>query len=460
MASVVKRKTQPPPRLPLESARGYESLIPVTSPPSLVESRTRSWLDTTMDPGIGTSAPLFDAEGRPTGISRYHFGRLHRKLRILRWLDRLQFDSFLDLASGCEHVPWLVRQRYGVEGHYSDLVHRMNLPLDGPQFGKLDHAVTLRLPRLPFPDRAFDVVVCSEVLEHLVRPVESIAELLRITNKALVLTSLEALSVNRWERFWQHHRVDTRKPHVDRNFLLLEELRAMFGPSAVIECLMNDPDQPASAFLPVAEQDALYSRLNDTGSLIAALRRAGNETRVVPGAMGILAVVARDGVPLASAAAHDDALPAWLLDRTLEEERIGHEILGIVAAWRQGLKPVPQEAVDALVQRTVADALRARLRCPDCRGPLEPDGLGLRCPACAQSFEGQYGVPILYAQREPDGEAALRDALDRLAGGDGTRRALIERVARRQRANEAPPSAIRRAAWWAESRLGMMGDDH
>lgn len=426
----------------------------------VVESRTQSWLDTTMDPGIGTGRPLFDAAGRPSGISHYQFGRLHRKLRILRWLDRLQFDSFIDLASGCEHMPWLVQQRYGVEGHYSDLVHRMNLPIDGPPFGKLDHAVTLRLPRLPFPDRAFDVVVCSEVLEHLVRPVESIAELLRITNKALVLTSLEALSVNRWERFWQHHRVDVRRPHVDRNFLLLEELRALFGPSAVLECLINDPDQPASAFASAAEREAGYARLDDSGTLIAALRRAAAETRVVPGAMGILAVVARDGAPLASAGAADDALPGWLLDRTLEEERIGQELLGIVAAWRQGLKPVPQDAVDALEQRPVAAALRDRLRCPDCRGPLVADGLGLRCPACAQSFESQYGVPILYPTREPDPEAALREAIDRLCGADPARRALVERVARRQRANEAPPSALRRAAWWAQARLGMLPGEH
>lgn len=432
----------------------------LVTPPSVVERRTQSWLDTTMDPGIGTGQPLFDAAGRPSGVSHYQFGRLHRKLRILRWLDRLRFDSFLDLASGCEHVPWLVGQRYGVEGHYSDLVHRMNLPIDGPPFGKLDHAVTLRLPRLPFPDRAFDVVVCSEVLEHLVRPIESIAELLRITNKALVLTSLEALSINRWERFWQHHRVDVRRPHVDRNFLLREELRAIFGPAAAIECLINDPDQPASAFATAAERQAGYARLGERERLIDALRRAAAETRIVPGAMGILAVVPRDGAALPAGGEHDPALPGWLLDRTAEEERIGHELLGIVAAWRQGLAPVPREAVVALEQRPVAAALRQRLRCPDCRGPLDGDGLGLRCPACAHTFDGQMGVPILYATRDQDPETALSEALDSLCGRDATRRAMVERVARRQRANEAPPSTLRRAAWWVESRLGLMGAEH
>ena len=408
-----------------------------------------------MDPGIAAPGGLlFDARGRPSGMSRYHFGRLRRKLRVFRWLDRLSFASFIDLASGWDHYPWLVRQRYGAAAYYSDLVHRMNLPIDGPPFGKLDHAVTLRLPRLPFSDRAFDVVLCSEVLEHLVRPVESIAELLRITNKVLLLTSLEAFSVNRWERFWQHHRVDVRRPHVDRNFLLLDELRAIFGPHAVLENLVHDPDQPASAFAPAAEQDAAYARLTDATALLAALRRAAGETRHVAGAMGVLAVVARDGALQAAARADDDSLPAWLLERTAEEERIVQETLAVAAAWQQGVAAVPQAAADALVYRPIADDLRRRLCCPDCRATLAADGLGLRCATCGHAFSSQYGVPILYPQRADDG-GAFADALARLCGDDRARRSVVARVARRLRRNEHPPAAWRRTAWWLEERLGL-----
>jgi SAM-dependent methyltransferase len=41
---------------------------------------------------------------------------------------------------------------------------------------------------LPFPDNAFDVVVCSELLEHLTNYKEAIDELVRITKKKLILT--------------------------------------------------------------------------------------------------------------------------------------------------------------------------------------------------------------------------------------------------------------------------------
>jgi ubiquinone/menaquinone biosynthesis C-methylase UbiE len=42
--------------------------------------------------------------------------------------------------------------------------------------------------QLPYPDRAFDVVMCLEVLEHLERPDDALRELLRVTGRALVLS--------------------------------------------------------------------------------------------------------------------------------------------------------------------------------------------------------------------------------------------------------------------------------
>jgi len=41
---------------------------------------------------------------------------------------------------------------------------------------------------LPFPDRSFDVVVCSEVLEHLDDPARAFAELRRVARRRVVLT--------------------------------------------------------------------------------------------------------------------------------------------------------------------------------------------------------------------------------------------------------------------------------
>ena len=41
---------------------------------------------------------------------------------------------------------------------------------------------------LDFPDKAFDVVICSEVLEHLEKPEMALKELQRVTKSVLLLT--------------------------------------------------------------------------------------------------------------------------------------------------------------------------------------------------------------------------------------------------------------------------------
>src|SRR5262249_20718263 len=152
--------------------------------------------------------------------------------------------------------------------------HSMNLPYGGAEFGRLDSAVTLNLTSLPFQDGAFDAVLSSEVLEHLVRPVEAISELMRITRRVLVMTSLEALAVNPWERFLSHWRVDVRVPHVERNFLLLDEIEAIFGSGLLHENLLYDLNLPASAFDAPEKQDAAYAALQDVPSLVDALVKA------------------------------------------------------------------------------------------------------------------------------------------------------------------------------------------
>ena len=133
--------------------------------PRADEQQTSDFLTGTLHAGVdaGGQRPRAYGPGDQVRIDRGRFGHLQRKLKILRWLDRLQPKTFIDVASGWEHYPYLVRERYGAETYYSDLVHATMLPTDGPRFGRRDHAVTLNLASLPFRDACFDVVLCSEV---------------------------------------------------------------------------------------------------------------------------------------------------------------------------------------------------------------------------------------------------------------------------------------------------------
>jgi SAM-dependent methyltransferase len=414
-----------------------------------VEDRTRAWLEASFrrareqvrlrDDG----ANVFDAAGTPRNMSAYHFQEILRKVKIFRQLERVAFGSFIDVGSGIDVYPARVAERYGVPAFYADLVHDWNLPYWGSGFGRLDRAVTMNLASLPFRDGAFDVVLSSEVLEHLVRPVEAIAELVRVAGKAVVMTSLEALAPSRWARWRSHWRVDVRVPHVERNFFLLEEIEAIFGPDVVHENLLFDPDLPASGFAPRAQQDAAYAALADRSSLEAALCRAAATRHHGPGAMGIL-LAKRLGGRLASARppAPDAELVRWLIDGTA---RFQCDALRLLRET-----PDPATALPAR-ERPIAPELIERLRCPDCRtGGLVGEGTGLRCLRCGEGFAGEYGVPILYPHREREPDATLEEALDRLCGTDAERRRIVRRLALRLRRNERPPGLVRRATW----RLG------
>jgi SAM-dependent methyltransferase len=352
-------------------------------------------------------------------------------------------------------MPYLVQQRYGVPAYYSDVVHELTLPSDGLVYGKLDHAVTLRLPVLPFRDDAFDVVVCSEVLEHLVRPLESIAEMMRVSRRYVVLTSLESLSPTRWRRFLSHHRVDVRAPHVERNFLLREEFEAIFGPGAQHESLQYSVDAPGNDLDPLEQRERAYAALTERAALEAALVRSVARADHAPGSLGILVVHARPGAPIRPPAADADRqLAAWLIDEAVREERFAYEMLAVSEAFIRHAELRPTEP---RADRAVAAALADLLRCPDCRAAVTPTGSGVRCAACAQRFGGSWGVPVLYPSRSPGAEPTAEECLARLCGDDPARRRVVARVMDRLRRNEPPPGVVRRALWRLEDLVGRAG---
>src|SRR5262245_60503252 len=243
--------------------------------PLAVEQRTRAWLQERFREGIKLGydrrAGVFEADGRPCRVTLYAFQLLQRKLKIFRLLDRLRFQSFIDVGAGFEDYPKLVRERYGAAAYYADFNHQANLPFDGFESDRLDHALTASLARLPFPDGAFDVVLCSEVLEHLVRPVEAIAELRRVARTAVIVTSLEALAPRALRRRWLHFRVDVTVPHVERNFFSMRELRALFGADAHYESLLDSITLPVSMTADPLTQEAAYARFQEVDPLAGAL---------------------------------------------------------------------------------------------------------------------------------------------------------------------------------------------
>ena len=118
---------------------------------------------------------------------RYSPAPRHRRRLLHRWIDRLDFADVLD--AGCAQ-PFLLREvlaRHAAEGFGCDVseevidANRSVLP--GCRFRTLD------LTAEAWPDgRRFDLVICSEVLEHLADWPAAVANLVKMTRKNLLIT--------------------------------------------------------------------------------------------------------------------------------------------------------------------------------------------------------------------------------------------------------------------------------
>jgi SAM-dependent methyltransferase/uncharacterized protein YbaR (Trm112 family) len=403
------------------------------------EQRTLEWLEERFNDELKVGELVYESSSEPRNVTQEHFGNLLRQLRILRWLDRFRFESLIDIGSGFAFMPWLFRERYKCETFYCDFVHRWNLPTDLWELHKVDHAVTAKLPQLPFADGAFDVVLCSEVLEHLVRPVEALAELMRIAKRYVVFTSLEALSSGRLRRWVDHHRVDLSVPHVERNFLLLGEFHAIMGEGFHSECFEYPPDMPGNPYASEGERRRAYATLRDRETLATALSVAARVQEHVRGAMGILGVKVVPGAALDANDPGDDRERAkWLIDRAARREQLAHEALAGAGVIQKDPTRTPWYLKEP--GRPVQRDLAARLRCPDCRQTLSYLDSGMACDGCGRSFTSEYGVPVLYPKEAEPGSALAEECLERLCGSDEARRTTVRRVMERLRRNETTQS--------------------
>ncbi len=120
------------------------------------------------------------APSEPGHTSRYTITN-----HILQALRRLEFDTFLDAGGGEGYKSYLLKRLWGAKATLSDLSEQA-CQRAHELFSLSGTAADLHA--LPFRDEAFDVVLCSESLEHVDNYPEALNELLRITRKSLIIT--------------------------------------------------------------------------------------------------------------------------------------------------------------------------------------------------------------------------------------------------------------------------------
>lgn len=105
--------------------------------------------------------------------------------QVLRMLAHLRFESLLDVGGAEGYKAALARKVFGGEAWSCDLSEAACKRAEA-LYNVPGKAVDIHA--LPFPDGRFDVVLCSETLEHVARLEDATRELLRVAKKAVVIT--------------------------------------------------------------------------------------------------------------------------------------------------------------------------------------------------------------------------------------------------------------------------------
>lgn len=114
-----------------------------------------------------------------------HICRYIITYRLLELLEFLKFESLLDVGGAEGYKAFLVRKIFGVSALSTDLSEEACKRAD-EIFGTGSESTDIH--NMSYEDDQFDVVICSETLEHVTDWKQATFELLRVAKKAVVIT--------------------------------------------------------------------------------------------------------------------------------------------------------------------------------------------------------------------------------------------------------------------------------
>jgi len=106
-------------------------------------------------------------------------------LQIMRALSHLEFASLLDVGAAEGYKAFIAKKLFGMKVECSDLSETACKRAE--ELWGID-SIPADIHSLPFKNAEYDVVLCSETLEHIADLSKAVDELLRVASKAVVIT--------------------------------------------------------------------------------------------------------------------------------------------------------------------------------------------------------------------------------------------------------------------------------
>jgi len=281
--------------------------------------------------------------------------RYIRTLSNLKKISQFKFDNFIDVGGAEGYTANLVKKIFNVNTYTCDLSYQANLRAK-ELFG-LD-SVAVDLSNLPFKDGAFDIVLCSEVLEHVTKPVQAIYELKRIAKKALLITT-EAICYDKLERKLRMLLVDLSEEHADRNWYLVDDFALVIGENINYENTIPD----------ISSINKPNCTLKEIKTILEEQDKLGSFTRDGLG-ISILFVKEHD---MASNKIDTITFIDTILNTAISEE-------------------YNKNKTSVHLQNKLLDMLY----CPKCLTAIKKDTNGLICSMCNERYRINQGIPLMY----------------------------------------------------------------
>jgi ubiquinone/menaquinone biosynthesis C-methylase UbiE/uncharacterized protein YbaR (Trm112 family) len=375
-------------------------------------NETREWLDRrySRDESGAYFAhqPIygFDSErSEPNAVQR-----LARTYRLLNLFEGLQFDSALDIGGGEGYLSALIRDLAGAARsgriaatplavHCSDI--SVEACLRAREIFEVPGVATDAM-RLPFLDNSYDLVICSEVIEHLPQPVLAISELVRVARKYVVITTEEFCSTGGIERELRLCELDRSYPHSEYNWFTASDFRALLGEKIFVGSQLYNPGFRATQFFSQTKLNESQAR-----KAIQFLTQSGESNL---NHSGVIVIAAHAGAEVDRNIVQSGPLKSGRQQHILERL----------------MTPFPPVTTTQMDSEPVDPGLLERLGCLLCRGALNVSEEQLVCADCGHRYPLENGVPVMFV--ETAAPQAISNAITILSGNESQRVQGIRQV--------------------------------